>query len=41
MDIERIRDTEPEFVQSVERLTPEGKDADSINGAGPILRVLK
>ena len=41
VDIERIRDTAAELAQSVERLTPEGKDVGSINRAGPILRVLK
>ena len=41
VDIERIRDTAAELAQSVERLTPEGKDVGSITRAGPILRVLK
>ena len=41
VDIERIRDTAAELAQSVERLTPEGKDVGSINRAGPTLRVLK
>ena len=41
VDIERIRDTAAELAQSVERLTPDGKDVSSISGAGPILRVLK
>ena len=41
VDIERIRDTAAELAQSVERLTPEGKDVGSINRAGLLLRVLK